>query len=278
MNPPGLKNVVIRIQANAGQAEIDQVNKALRDKLDLSPLGLALDCRECTFNEGALKMLNAITALAKKDGKRLTLVSLNADTKEAIKRAGTQLQLDVFGEVTPVARPRSRKDDIKWLARLMVPVALVLPFVLSLEYWLMNWSSGKGHVVKSFEKTEEERFVIFGTVDAILGGRRQPDKGAFVIAWTDDADDGTPQTHTAFVTRADSNGQFRLPIPAEPSRTLLSVHVTVMSETLDAPPRNANQQAPSPKRPNEYHPTRYTQTYDYVVTENKPIRCNLLFF
>ncbi len=278
-----LKTVALQLKISASAADIERLRTLLQEKLNLSVRGLAIDCAEADLNDLALEMLFGLTKVAKDDGKRLTLIKLSDEAKRSIERNRSQRALDVFGE--PIVERAKEKPKRTWkqfrksAARILVPVLFALPPVVWLEYYIMHWEpSTKVTSSKSFESPAQERFVISGRVDVIQQGKRRPDRGAIVIAWINEADSNDQSLRPAWVTHADASGSFNLNLNGDQDVQYLPVRITVMSEVLDAPKPNDDPYAPAAIRPNAYHPTRHTQTYEYVIESGKPVRMNLLFF
>jgi anti-anti-sigma regulatory factor len=285
MDEQNLKTVYIRLQVTATQADVDKAKASLGEKLNLSVKGLMVNCSETQLNETAIQMLCTLTTVARKDGKRLALVNLSPQANEAIQNNQSKNLLDLFGEKLkqPTASKRAPKRNLRrWFALVMLPIVVGLPLIALVDYLINHLYSSDAVVVnKSFEAAAEDRFVIFGTIDTIHTGKRQPDSGAIVIAWINAPQidsEANVGTLAANVTYADAQGRFRLPIKTSNEATHLSVRITVLSETLDATSHSSYPIEPAKLRPNAYHPTRQTQTYDHVIESGKPVRLNLLFF
>jgi anti-anti-sigma regulatory factor len=279
-----LKPVYIRLQITASQVDIDRVKNSLSEKLNLSVKGLMVNCSETQLNDSAIQMLCAMTGVARKDGKRLTLFSLSPQASEAIQKNESKNTLDLFGEKQPTAtkKPVPKTKTNKWLKLVLGTSFFALPLIALADYGFHAMlRSTPTLATKTFEGVEADPFVVYGTVDSIQSGKRRPDVGAIVIAWVHHAKPelaSTPVKMNAHIAYADTEGRFRLPIEATSDSAHLSVRITVLSEALDSSSATKSSSDPATIRPNAYHPTRQTQTYDYVIESGKPVRVNLLFF
>ena len=287
----GLTEVQLRIKPDPSLDDLERMKVLLLDRINKTPKGLLVNCKQLTkLSVDTLATMHGLKTFAESEGKRLTLCGLAPELHATIAKHSSTFALDVFGAPTPPkpievaveSKASIRKAQIRrWAKTVGIPVLIFLPIIVAAEYYFLVYADTKppSTITKSFEASQEPRFIVYGTVLSVLDGRRIPDAGAAVMVWVaSDPQSKTEQSaKTGWVTYADASGRFRLPLEINDSESRLYVRVAIMSEVIAAT-KAQDPSRPSPQRLSISDPSRQTNTYEYWVENGTPLRVDAMFF
>jgi hypothetical protein len=234
-------------------------------------------------------MLHSLKTLAESEHKRLTLCRLTPEFRDLIETHSQTFSFDIYGETAATrgssgrgGRSASSNPALRFAKRIGVPVLIILPLALAAEYFLvLRTTSTASPVIKSFEGFGDNKFVVYGTVEAVRDGRRVPDQDANVMVWSaaEMSDLNSEQnTKSGWVSRTDAFGEYNVILPLDQETDRVAVRVVIVSGELSAKQSTADPQAPSEPRERFPDVARQTNVFTHWLEAGEPLRIDTLFF
>lgn len=233
-NVAGLPKVSIDLSVSPRSGEIERVRELIYHRIRDSSRGVVVDCTAVRGTSvDALACLSIAQHYARSENKRFALYGVTPEFRQTLTTHADRFDFPVFGERSKNEAPSGRKKrkPSYWqtptgrrLLRILVPILIIAPLVMGLEWWyVMSSQDAAGIVVaKTFETGDA--FVVKGDI-----GFRSGEPASLVNVFIHRRGGSAVEANECWVTRTDNDGVFDVQLPVRQTLTRLDIDVTIVS-------------------------------------------------